>query len=206
MTKKQKQTEDPHTLARREVDEQLPQARADLESMREFQILDEVDQNTAVECIQTIKVNLERLEERRRVITVPLNKALKEVNNLFRPVREALEEGEKILKLKLAGYQEARERENAQALLAAASATTVEDAAEALTELETVTTAKGSSVRYRWEAEVFHPELVPTEFLSPDLGKIEASMNASVKASGEPMPIPGVRFKKKPIVTIRRAG
>lgn len=204
MAKKQK-TEDPQALAKREVEEQLPQARADLEELKAFMITNEDDQAFAVGVVREIKQKHKQLEDRRKEITVPLRTALDSVNDLFRPMREALEEGEKVLKLKIAGYLEARERENQKALLEAKAADTVEAAAEALTQIETATPVKGTSMHYKWEAEVFRPELVPTEFLSPDLDKIEAAMDASVKVSGEPMPIPGVRFHKKPVVAVRSA-
>lgn len=204
MKQKKQKVEDPQALAKREVEEQLPQAQADLEELRAFVVVNEDDQAFAVGVIREIKQKHKQLEDRRKEITVPLRKALDSINDLFRPMREALEEGEKILKLKVASYLEARERENQKALLEAAEAETVEEAAEALTQIETATPVKGTSMRHKWEAEVFRPELVPTEFLSPDLDKIEASMRASVEISGEPMPIPGVRFHKKPIVTVRQ--
>jgi len=78
------------------------------------------------------------------------------------------------------------------------------EAVEALAEVVATEPARGVSVRYVWRAEVFRPEMVPFEFLSPDIEKIKASMEQHIAESGEPMSIPGVRFHKEPIVSSRR--
>lgn len=197
--------QDPQDLARREVDNQLPQIREDLAALKAFEINSLEDQEFAVDLIRELKVKHDGLEAVRTSITKPMNEALNAVNALFRPARQLLEEGEKILKQKISVYVAAREKENRLALQAAAEAQTVEEASAAISEVEVGGKVRGMSTSYKWRAEVFRPEMVPNEFLSPDMNKIEASMKASVEVSGEPMPIPGVRFHKEPVISVRRS-
>lgn len=192
------------TKVQKEISSELPYARSLIEELQAFEILNDDDQQTAADGLQEIKTRYNALEEKRKKITTPLNTAVKEVNNLFREPREALEECEKILKAKIAGYLAKVEADNAKALLAASQAETAEEAVEALAEVVATEPAKGVSVRYVWRAEVFRPEMVPFEFLSPDIEKIKANMEQSIAAGGEPMPIPGVRFHKEPIVSSRK--
>jgi len=188
---------------KKEVSNELPQMLAMFHELQEIEICDEDDHLMMVDGLREIKERHRLLEERRKKITVPLNEALREVNELFRAPKQALERCERLVKDKIANYLEGLNAANEKALAAAAEADSAEEAQEALAEVVPVETAKGISIRYKWRAEVFRPELVPYEFCSPDLNKIEVSMQQSANVLGEPMPIPGVRFLKEPIVTSR---
>ncbi len=60
--------------------------------------------------LKAIKTLAKEIEAKRTAITGPLNKALKEVNTLFRPAKSWLKEAEGILKSKLLEYQNEQER------------------------------------------------------------------------------------------------
>jgi colicin import membrane protein len=59
----------------------------------------------AGEDLKLVKALARQLEEKRTAITGPINKALKEVNALFKPAQEWLAEAERLLKSALLGFQ-----------------------------------------------------------------------------------------------------
>lgn len=65
----------------------------------------------AGESIKTIKGLWNRLEERRKVFTVPLNKVLDEINAIFKKPQAALKLAEDLVKQKCLGYDAEVERE-----------------------------------------------------------------------------------------------
>lgn len=199
-----KKAEEPLVLAKRETDVGLVEANEGLDLMRSLLVTNDEEQEFAAEILRDVKAKHAALEKRRKAITVPINTALKEVNDLFRPVRQALEEAERLLKGKIAGYLELCEERNAAALKAASSAATTEDAEAALTQHAPVTAPAGVNVRYSWEFEITEPAKVPKVLWSPDPAKVEAELQASLQRAGKPPEIPGVTFTKKPIVTARQ--
>ena len=64
----------------------------------------------AGEDLREIKRLAKELESKRTAITGPLNKALKEVNALFKPAKLWLQEGEALIKTGLLSYQRREER------------------------------------------------------------------------------------------------
>jgi len=192
---------DALTLAKKEAPKDLAFAQDALIELRKLEISTQEDHEFAAEVLQEVKQKTKALEEKRKKITGPLNTALKEVNELFRPVKTALEEGEKILKEKIVAYVEERDARNDKALEAAAVAETSEEAEEALAEVEETEAAPGVSIRYVWKFEIRAPDMVPYEFLCPDVEKISEHVKQS---QGEPEAISGVRFFKKAITTSRK--
>jgi regulator of protease activity HflC (stomatin/prohibitin superfamily) len=64
----------------------------------------------AADELRLVKGQIKALEEKRTAITDPLNKALRRINDLFRPVRAALESAEAVYKSKLRDYDAEQER------------------------------------------------------------------------------------------------
>lgn len=194
-----KQTDTTHAQAQAAAKEQLVIANEWFNETQGFVITSSEDQELVAGILRDVKARYKLIEEKRKEITVPLNQALKAVNDLFRPARERFEEIEKNLKEQIAGYLERKEVENAEAYQVAASASTAEEAVEALSTFASVAPPAGVSVRYVWKFEVINPEMVPAEFCSPDPDKIKAYVAST---AGEPA-IPGVWFTKAPVVTSR---
>lgn len=168
-----------------------------LETLRGFEIPNDEDQEFAAKLLREVKEQWKSIEARRKKITTPLNEALKQTNALFKPVLAALEEGEGILKDKIAAYLEGKERANALAVQAASEAETSEEAVEALATVSPVAPPTGVSVRYVWRFEVTDPDLVPREYCSPDAKKIGVVDPTATQ-------VPGVRFYQEPVVSSRR--
>ena len=189
-------------IVRRELDQGRTEIEQSLALIEGFVVENNDDQEFAAEIIQDVKAKHKALEVKRKAITVPMNTALKEVNNLFRPVREALEKGERILKGKIVAYQHEQTVKNAQALVEASEAETPQEAQVALAKTATVTSPKSVNVRYVWKATIEDESKLPREYLCPDMARID--LHASEAKEEPPAPIPGVSFKKAPIVSSRR--
>jgi polyhydroxyalkanoate synthesis regulator phasin len=176
----------------------------ELAALFNWSIENDEDNGFAAEMLRDVKARHKALEEKRKTITQPLAQAKKAVDDLFRQPRELLEQAEACLKAKIAGYLEACQQANAAALAAVVCAETPEQASEALATIQpTAEAPAGVSVRYKWRAIVFSPEIVPDAFLSPDEAKIQAFTDQAVKTHGKPTPISGVRFEQEAIVSSR---
>lgn len=182
-------------LAKQETENQK-EIHEGLALVENFEIRSEEDQSFAAEILREIKVKHEEVEKKRTSITKPLNQALREVNNLFRPLKQALEKSEKLLKYKIAEYQQEQEKENARRLIEAAQSDSPEEAQEALSSIQSTTSPKGVNVRYKWKAKIVDESKIPRKYLVPDVSLIEADA---------PNKIPGVEFVKMPIVTARKS-
>jgi hypothetical protein len=196
MTTPQEQAEQATTTA-------LATVSAELAELEGWTIESDEHNELAAEMLRDVKARHKGLEAKRKGITVPMNTALKGVNDLFRKPLALLKSAEHVLKGKIADYLEEQERANAAALAAAAAADTPEQATEALATVESAAAPAGVNVRYRYQAIVRSADLVPDQFRMPDEEKIQAHTDESVKAHGFPTPIPGVEFVKTPIVTSR---
>jgi hypothetical protein len=173
-----------------------------LTEVRDLPVTTDDEQEFAAEGLRWVKEQHAAVEAKRTSITKPLNAALKEVNDLFRPMKTAFEEVERILKKRIAGYLEKKEADNVRAIEAAAVATTSAEATMALSTVRAVEAPTGVSMRYRWVFEVTDASLVPREFLEPAMWKI----GRAVQDSDGQRQIPGVRAYKEPIVTSRKLG
>jgi len=161
------------------------------------------DADFAAEILRDVKARHKALEVERKKITGPLNTATRAVNALFKPPRELLEDVERMIKGKIASYLEAREAANAAAIEAASTADTPEQASEALATVEQAEAPAGVSVRHKYRAVVFNPEIVPDQFCMPDEAAIQSFTDTAVRMNGEPTPIPGVRFEREAVVASR---
>ncbi len=161
------------------------------------------DNDFAASMLRDVKARHTPLETKRKAITVPLNSALREVNALFRPPRERLEDAEKILKNKIAGYLEGVEAKNAAALEVAAAAETLDEASTAIASVVSTEAPKGVSVRYVYRAIVVDEDALDRRFLSPDPAKIKAWAKEHADADGKPRAIDGVTFEREAVVASR---
>jgi len=200
----QKATEATANLAREviaRVQWTHPEALARLQA---FEIQGDEQQDFAARLLHEVKAEWTLVEAERKKITKPLNDAKKATDSLFKPVLNALESAEEVLKGKIAGYIAAKQQANTAALQAAASAPSAMAASQAIGNYAPVVAPQGVSVRDVWRFEVTNPDLVPRELCSPDMKKIGEALEAKAGKYGEPDVIPGVRVFKESIVTARR--
>lgn len=169
--------------------------------IRDLPITTDDEQEFAARGLRLVKEWHAELEDKRTAITKPMNQALREVNDLFRPMQTALKETERIVKARIADYFENKRRANDEAVRAAAQAATPKQAEYALSLVKTVEMPSGTSMRYMWVATITDASLLPREYLMPNMDKILQA----VRASDGRAEIPGVAVSQEPVVSSRRA-
>ncbi len=194
---------DTLVIARQEADSQFATAVEWWGLVEDFDIETDEQQEEVAVILRDVKDRYRVLEEKRKEITVPLNAALRAVNNLFRPPREKFEALEHLLKGKITEYLARKAQENVAALQAAAVAKTSEEATEALATIAPVAPPQGVSVRQVWKFEVTDPDLVPRHLCSPDMKKISDELGKKADKYGQPDLIPGVRVYQEAVVAAR---
>lgn len=150
------------------------------------------DDIAAVSPILTrIKDDMKRLKERKERITKPLNEALKEIRDLFRPAEQRLEEAETLLKSSIGAAQKAIYEANRIAQMQTQAALQQGDvrlAAQVAGAIQGTEAPKGMSFRERFTYRVVNAAIIPREFLMPDDKRIKDH----VSKHGMAMPIPGI--------------
>jgi hypothetical protein len=169
--------------------------------IRDLPVTTDEEQEFAAKGLRIVKEWHAELEEKRTAITKPMNQALRGVNDLFRPMKTALEEAERVVKRKIAGYLEQKRADNDRAVTEAAAAATAEQAEYALSLVKIVEMPSGTSIRYQWVAVIEDESLLPREYLTPSMAKIVDA----VRASDGAIKIPGVSVHQEPIVSSRRS-
>ncbi len=194
--------EDSLTLAKQEAEAQLAVALEWYGITKDFVIQTDKQQDDITGVLRDAKARIDRIEEKRKEFTAPLNKVVKGLNDFFRPPREAFENLERHLKQLVATYLETKARANVTAMQVVATASTPQQAAEALATIAPVAPSRGVSVRPVWKFQVIAPDEVPRELCSPDPKKIAAACQYG--PDGQPAPIPGVQWFQESVVTVRK--
>ncbi len=92
-------------------DEELfDQSRSLMELAQDYKITSPEEAIEAADDLKAVKALAKEINKKRLAITGPINKALKEVNALFKPAKDWLSEAEKLIKNKLLAFQREQER------------------------------------------------------------------------------------------------
>jgi hypothetical protein len=138
----------------------------------------------------------------------PIKKGIAQVEAWFRPVVKALEASEDHLKQAMSEYREAKARAEAEARELAARAAEAGDsdglhAALAVAQAEAAAPAGNASCSFRWVVKRVAEDMLPDEWWTPDMAKIQDY--AQAHGGGEDPPvIPGVVFERKARIGARR--
>ena len=176
-----------------EAEDEVGVAKEALTEIEGFQIATDEDLTFAGEVLGEIKGHYNRLEERKKQATGPLNAALKTIRSWFQPAQDYYLSSEKSLKAKIAAYHTMRAAERQAALDAAAAAHQTGDSAATQLAVAAVPPAPpkldGVSVREEWTYEVTSFGLVPDKFKVIN----HALLQAMAKESKAMLNIPGIR-------------
>jgi len=182
----------PETM-KTEAEGEVDLAKEALAEISTFMIQDDADLTFAGECLNEVKGHWNRLEERKKQATGPLNLALTTIRSWFQPAQNHYKASEDALKSKIAAYHTMRAQERQAALDAAAAMHQTGDSAATLVAVAAVPEAppklNGVSVREEWTYEVVAFGLVPDKFKVIN----HALLTAAVKESKGFTNIPGVR-------------
>ena len=167
---------------------------------------DEADASTIM---LAIREEGERLDEKRKTITGPLNTAKRAVDALFMPAINACKEAEETIKKALAAAANRRSIANElarQHAMLAAQAGDTEAVAQSLSMVRDESPPPGVIFRERWEWSVTNETQIPRHFLTVNGPALDAYAKA-LETSGQTPNVPGVSFRRGNVVAIapRRA-
>lgn len=187
-----------------QIQKQAEQYASMLAQFKAFQITDAETYQFACDQVKAVKGQFKAWDEQEHSITKPINDGLKRARDMFRPVKTALEEIEKVLKGKISTFDYAQQQARQQALNEAAKALQApETQAQGLALLQQASSdapkVQGVNGRRQVSFQVIDPNLVPREFCSVDEGKIRAA----VKLGGAGTQIPGVRVYEETVTYVR---
>lgn len=164
-----------------------------LAEIENFVISSDEDLAFAAEVLSEVKGHYNRLEERKKQATNPLNATLRTIRDWFRPAQDFYAKAEVTLKAKIADYHKRRQDERQAALLAASAAHQSGDGLGTQAALAAVPPpppkVEGVSVREEWSYEITDFAAVPDKFKAIN----HALLLAVVKESKGNTSIPGVR-------------
>ncbi len=140
------------------------------------------------------------LDEKEKTITRPLLQSLEAARTVFRPGKHYWRDCEAVIKEKLGALKVAQlEAENEALDEAADAADTGNDngVTTALAKRPGKVLTPGVSLPLDWDFEVVAVDLLPTEFVMPDLRAIRDEVRRQAKDAPDEEPsIPGVRFTR----------
>jgi hypothetical protein len=181
-------------------------AEANAPAIRAITVCDDDDYTFADAMLTDVVTKKDAVIAMRKQATVPLYQVIRTVESWFKPVVTALEASERHLKGAMGTYRaELAERERA-AREAAAVAAESGDAAgmiEALTVASAPPPDARATVRFVWAVKRIAADLVPRDWLVPDVARIEA-LAASTPGDGEAPVVPGVVFERVARIGARR--
>lgn len=174
-------------------------------------IQDEVQLTSASKILSRIKATQKLVKEKKEGITKPLNKALENVRELFRPIETSCKEAEGIVKGKMVEYSDKVKEENRIATEKLAKRVEkgtmkVETAANKITELETAPEQVHNEIgaaQFRIEREVVVEDesKIPTQYWVLDMVKVRKDVLGNASKGIAPLKIPGVKVIEKTSVS-----
>lgn len=160
----------------------------------------------ATEILKKIKVVGKMITEKKELITKPINQALKEAREMFKPLESDCSDAEREIKNKMIAYQnevETKRKKELEKIEKKVENGTmkIETAIKKVDKVQevptSVTSGTGSiSTRIIKKVRIVDESIIPREYLIPDIKKIEAVAKAGVE-------IPGVELYEEKSIAIR---
>lgn len=177
---------------------QLEQAKHVIQMLGALTINNDADYQRAGEWLTTCKSVVKQHEEKRKAITAPLNQAKREVDSWFKPIVQAYQQAEALLKRALLGYQSRQlaERQRIAAEMAAQHAAQntagmMQLAAQAQqTQTPQVEGVQNRKVK-RWR--VVNEQQIPREYWTLDEQKIRTAMRDGTA-------VPGIEYYEESVI------
>lgn len=193
---------EPHLAAKRELYSSVEALAAG------FAVADPDSMKRGDELLKEILRERDGLEEVRKSGPGALDSIVRGLNAKFKPLRDKLDAAAANLKHAIGTYVVAERRKQEQAYQAAATAHAEGNHGEAQLALASAvgvqtTAVQGTSVREVWAVKRIAADLVPREWMVPDVPAINAHARET-PIDTDPAPIPGVVFERVPAVSARR--
>lgn len=170
-----------------------------------FPIQTQEDLELAAEAVKLVKARLAFIEDRQKALTKPLKNVTDTVRSWFAPAAGHGKLAESAWKQAIQKSHQVRVEQATAAAQAAQQAHAAGDPASVAASVALIQPPEpvaGLSTYDRWDFTVLALDLLPREYLMADTAKIREHMKHRDE-SGEPLPIPGVKFYKRPITVVR---
>lgn len=172
---------------------QTDEATEALAVLERLALVSEADLRQAVAVVAEMKDKRNEVDAQLKTLTKPLKGVIKDIEKLFKPAIQALDQCEAYLKMRIADYA-ATQAEERDRLLGEAGRMVKESAPAAralIAQAETHMLDKvpGLALREAWDGEVVDVDAIPREYLIPDVKALKALTRAR---KGDPR-IPGWR-------------
>jgi len=173
-------------------------ALAELEDVQGISLASEDDAQAAAEVLLSIAGVKKMAAEQSKAWLADLKAEEKRIRHPFKEIEDLCDAARALVDKALGRFQLQRAEAQRKALREATEAAKADDSKALTTALQTVSDAapaafKGVTVNAFWVATVIAPDMLPREWLAPDLKKIGAHAAAFDPGQG-PTPIPGVKF------------
>lgn len=197
----------PAPVGQADVERLRQTIQAELDSVTGIEIHTDEDQAAAAECLLTVAALRKKVEAERKKQVTPINKEHARIQALFKPLLDLCDQTRALVSEASGAYALVQAQAQREEMARATKAVQTGDTAELTSALNAVSAAaplatKGVTFKAFWRAEVVAPDLLPREYLTPDLAKIGAHVKG-VPADKEPDPIPGVRYVIETSSTVR---
>jgi len=197
MTEEIEKVEDRHVVLQKD-------AQAFLDAFESFEIEDSEDYEVVGNGLKEIALLLKNAEAGKKEERAPFTAKANAVSAKYKPALDILDKAKRLLKKKMADYNEAEQEKSRLAMEAAAEAAQEGDfdkAHEAAKDIVAAPKTRGITHRHTWEYSVRDVNAVPREYLSVDHSHMKILCREH--AGQEPPEVPGIVFHKKTITTVR---
>lgn len=191
--------------------EKLAQDAADapglLDMLQGFPVANDAALGVANELLREILIRKDALEARLDRATAPLKEALNEIRSWFKEPLSQMTACERILRDKIGAHLSAQKTAREELHLLAQRSQVAGDIQTTVNALNAagapVNIPQGTSHREIWDYEIVCQSAIPRTYMQPNLELLRKHVR-SFKPGETPTPIDGIRFKLKPIVSVRR--
>jgi len=178
------------------LDRLLEEAKKAIEFLKTFEVSTQDALVEANEWLRITKAKRNFIEAREKELTGPIQVSIKRIRERHAPAKRHWADVEVILKGKIAQARLREEKQNRQALAAAAQAHEAGDKEATQTALAQVTSVgdlQGTTTIAKWKYEVVDASQLPRAYLKVDDAALKAHC-AKFSSEQQPTPIPGVKF------------
>lgn len=172
-----------------------------------FEITDQEGKEMAIQVISEIKSRAKLLDAAEKEFTRPLLGVIERLRDVFRPAKKLAAQGEAAWKEKVISSDRKRmaaQADAARVVEAALAVGNTQAAIVAHAQIKPIEAVVGASVRKSWKVKRVALDLLPEQYKTYDLEKIEAAKKAQLAASPDEAPvIPGVVFELVETLAVR---
>lgn len=184
------------------ANEESSKAKAFLEALAAFEITTQDQRAACAAALADAQANWKRFDAQEKTLTKPKLSEVESAREIFRSPKAAFRVLEDLLKSKLKDYEvrtalQISDATEFAAMLSASGDTSGAHAALTAAGEPSGPAPPGMQIRHPWQFDVINVEMLPRDYLLPNLKAITAYMRAELTKDPENAPVlPGVKFHR----------